>query len=213
MPALPSKAYSAFLDLGWRSDRNSAFGVELAGRLGLYSDFGGVVDASFRPSGVALMRYNMTPTVALKAGVEYINRADKKLLPALGFVCTPDPHTRWDVYFPQPRYSHYMTTLGARETWWYVSAEYGGGAWTPEIQFDLDKDGALDYTERSLMDINDYRVSIGMEFKAPGAAGSGNRGAFIEVGYVFQRKVVIVAIPEESFNPKDTFLLRGGVTF
>ena len=213
MPALPSKAYSAFLDLGWRSDTNSAFGVELAGRIGIFSDFTGVVDQSVRPSGNALMRYNMTPTLALKAGVEFINRADKKLLPALGVIWTPTPQRRWEIYFPQPRFSCYLTTLGNRETWWYVGAEYGGGSWTPKLQFDLDKDGILDWEERSLMDINDIRVMIGMDFMPPGAVGMGKRGAFIELGYVFERKVVIVAIPSESFNPKSTFMIRGGVAF
>jgi hypothetical protein len=213
MPALPSKAYSAYLDLGWRSDTNSAFGVEMAGRIGLYSDFTGLVDASVRPSGNALMRYNLTPTLALKAGVEYINRADKKLLPAGGLIWTPNPQTKWEIYFPQPRFSSYLTTLGNRETWWYVSGEYGGGTWTPKLQFDLDNDGTLDYEERSLMDINDFRVSIGMEFLPPATAGVGKRGAFIEVGYVFERRVVIVALPSENFRPDDTFLIRGGVAF
>jgi hypothetical protein len=215
MPALPSKAYSAFLDIGWRSDPNTAFGVELAGRIGVYSDFTGVIDASLRPSGVALMRYNVSPTVALKAGVEYINRADIKLFPAGGVIWTPNPQTKWEIYFPQPRFSSYLTTVGNRETWWYVGAEYGGGTWTPVLMFDVSTppDGILDEEERTLMDINDIRVMIGLEGLAPGASGVGKRGAFIEVGYVFDRQVVIVSRPWESFTAKETLMLRGGIAF
>ncbi len=213
MPALPSKAYSAFLDLGWRSDPNAAFGVDLAGRIGVFSDFTGLVDESVRPSGVALMRFNLSPTMSLKAGVEYINRADIKLLPAVGLTWTPTPQKRWDIYFPQPKFSCYLTTLGNRETWWYVGAEYGGGVWTPELQFDTNKDGTLDTTERSLMDINDYRAYVGLRFGPPGAPGVGERGAFIEAGYVWEREVVIVTRPDESFGVSDTFMVRGGVAF
>jgi hypothetical protein len=212
-PSLPSKAYSAFLDMGWRSDPNVAFGVEAAGRLGIYSDFEGVIDASFRPSGNALMRYNITPTLALKAGVEYINRADIKLLPAGGFVWTPSPQTRWDIYFPQPKFSSYLTTLGNRETWWYVGGEYGGGVWTPEVQFDTDDDGVLETTERTLMDINDMRVYIGLQFGPPGSTAVGQRGAFIEAGYVFEREVIFVTRPAESFTLGETYMLRGGIAF
>ncbi len=213
MPALPSKAYSAFIDLGWRSNADASFGVELAGRIGVFSDFTEVTDQSWRPSGVALMRFNMSPTMSLKAGVEYINRADLKLLPALGLTWTPTPQKRWDIYFPQPKFSCYLTTLGNRETWWYIGAEYGGGVWTAKLQFDLDKDGTLDHEELSLMDINDMRAYVGFEFGPPGVSGVGKRGAFIELGYVWDRQVVIVAIPSESFQAKETFMLRGGVAF
>ena len=79
---LPPNAYSAFLDVGWQSDPNRQVGVELGGRIGVFTDFEFIDKESVRPSGTALLRYSLTPTTALKAGVTYLNRARIKLLPA-----------------------------------------------------------------------------------------------------------------------------------
>jgi hypothetical protein len=136
-PLLPSKAYSAFLDVGWKSDPNQTFGVELSGRVGVYSDFNEIDDASLRPQGVALLRLNLTPSFALKGGIEYINRTEIKLLPAFGILWTPNPQTRFDIYFPQPKLATYLTTLGNYEMWWYLGGEYGGDAWTTEVEYDV----------------------------------------------------------------------------
>lgn len=202
---LPPNAYSAFLDLGWRSDPNVQFGAELAGRIGVFTDFE-TFDGkrSVRPSGVALLRYNLTQTLALRAGVEYINRADIKLLPAGGLLWTPNPRTRWDIYFPQPKLATYLTTIGNNDVWWYVGGEYGGGAWT--IKQEL-----IDTT--TLMDINDMRVMIGLEFGAAGFTGMTKRTGFIEVGYVFDRQIVFVSHPQDNFSLSETFMLRGGLNF
>ncbi len=212
LPALPARAYSAFLDLGWESDPNRAFGVQLAGRLGYYSDFSYSDNQAFRPMGVALLRYNLTPTLALKAGVDYINRADIKLLPALGFLWTPNPKTHFDIYFPQPKIASYLTTLGTREMWWYIGGEYGDGVWTVTLD-DADTTVPGLQPGRTLMDINDIRVFLGIEFTQPGGAGLGKRGAFLEIGYVFEREVFLVSFPTESFSVPETFMLRGGLSF
>ena len=198
----PSKAYSAFLDIGWKSDPNRVFGVETSGRIGVFTDFEHVQDASIRPMGMALMRYNLTPNVALKAGVEYINRADIKLLPAGGIVWTPNTQTKFDIYFPQPKFASYLTTLGNWDLWWYVAGEYGGGVWT--LQYD---DG-----RESLTDINDIRLMLGLELGPPTTGGVGQRGAFFEVGYVWDREIVVVAAGD-SQKLNDAIMLRGGIAF
>jgi hypothetical protein len=211
--ALPSRVYSAFLDIGWKSDPAKAFGVELSGRLGLYTDFEESVESdAFRPMGIALLRYNLTPTLALRAGVDYINRADIKLLPAGGLLWTPNPKTRWDIYFPKPKLASYLTTLGNRELWWYIGGEYGGGAWVVTLD-DSDPTVAGLQPGRTLMDINDYRVFVGMELNNPAAAGVGTKGLFLEVGYVFEREVLLLSFPDYGFTPGETFMLRGGITF
>ena len=211
-PALPPRAYSAFLDLGWKSDPHHIVGVELSSRLGIFSDFDRVESDSFRPKGVALLRYNVTPNLAVKAGIEYLNRADIKLLPAGGFLWTPNPQTRWDIYFPQPKLATYLTTLGTREMWWYVAGEYGGGVWTVTLDDAQPLVPGLQ-PARTLMDINDIRVMLGVELNRPGGSGIGQGGMFIEAGYVFRREVILVAFPDESFRVSDTFMLRGGIAF
>ncbi len=209
---LPSRAYSAFLDLGWQSDPQNVFGVELSGRLGVFSDFDKVKSDSFRPKGVALMRYNLTPNLAVKAGVEYLNRVDVKILPAGGFVWTPNPQTHWEVYFPQPRLANYLTTIGTRELWWYVAGEYGGGVWTVTLR-DSDPSDPDNIAGRTLMDVNDLRVSLGIELNQPGARNLSQGGLFLEAGYVFEREVVLLAFPDENFKIGDTFMVRGGIAF
>jgi hypothetical protein len=215
-PSLPPDAYSAFLDVGWRSSPDRAFGAELGGRVGLYSDFSSIDEESFRPMGLALLRYNLTPTMALKAGVSYINRADIKLLPAGGIVWTPTPKTKWDIFFPQPKLSSYLTTLGNQDLWWYVAGEYGGGVWMVNVatanlatQGNLNDYGPL---ERTLMDINDLRVSIGIELGPQATTSVGQRGLFFEVGYVFNREMVLV-VPVQQYSLSDTWMLRGGFAY
>lgn len=210
--ALPPRAYSAFLDLGWKSDPNQVFGVELAGRLGYYSDFAQSSSQAFRPKGVALLRFNLTPNLAIKAGVDYINRVDIKILPAGGVVWTPNPKTHFDIYFPQPKLASYLTTLGTRDVWWYLGGEYGGGVW--HIRLD-DSDPLMPGLQPAptLMDINDIRVFLGLELTQAGGITRGKRSAFLEVGYVFEREVVFAAFPTESYSVGETFMLRGGLAF
>lgn len=214
-PDLPPAAYSAFLDVGWRSSPDRAFGAELGGRIGVYSDFSAIDDQSVRPMGLALLRYNLTPTMALKGGVSYINRADIKLLPAGGITWTPSPKTKWDIFFPQPKLSSFLTTLGNRDLWWYVAGEYGGGVWTADVAApNLATVDPTDYlpSETTLMDINDIRVTIGLELGSPANGSVGQRGLFFEVGYVFNREMVLV-VPVQQFSLNDTWMLRGGFTF
>jgi hypothetical protein len=213
-PQLPADAYSAFLDIGWRSSPDRAFGAELGGRIGVYTDFDSLEDEAIRPMGLALLRYNLTPTMALKGGVSYINRADIKLLPAFGVTWTPNPKRKWDIFFPQPKLSSFLTTLGNQDLWWYVAGEYGGGVWSVDLAYpDLTTPDPSDLTTgRTLMDINDMRVMIGLELGSPANASVGQRGLFFEVGYVFNREMVLV-VPVQQFSLNDTWMLRGGFTF
>lgn len=202
---LPPNAYSAFLDLGYQSDPNKQVGVELAGRIGVFTDFETFESSeSVRPSGVALLRINLSPTMTLKGGVEYINRADIKIFPAGGLVWTPNPRTRWDIYFPQPKLASYLATVGNNDLWGYLAGEYGGGVWT------IDQGDPYGVT---LFDIDDIRVMAGLEFGAAGFTGIGKQTGFIEIGYVFQRNLVFVTHPDDNTTLAETFMLRGGFNF
>lgn len=212
----PEEAFSGFLDVGWRSSPDRAFGAELGGRIGVYSDFSGVENESVRPMGLALLRYNLTPTIAVKGGVSYINRADIKLLPAIGILWTPNPKCKWDIFFPQPKLSSYLTTLGNYDLWWYVTGEYGGGVWTPKVAVrDAANPAIVLWQGRPLTDINDLRVSLGIEVGPPVTGGIGQRGLFFEVGYVFDRKVymAVPTLPDLELSLNDTWMLRGGFAF
>ena len=195
---LPPSAYSAYLDFQWSSDPLLQIGAELGFRVGVYTDFDTLNSDSLRLQGLALGTARLTPTCMLKLGVVYLDRNDIKLLPAGGILYTPTPQVRFDFFFPQPKLSAYLTTVGRFEVWWYVAGEYGGGAWTIER--------ANDTSDR--VDINDIRVSGGLEWTGPqGLTG------FIEVGGVFKREVVYVVDPSDSFNADDSWMIRAGIAF
>jgi hypothetical protein len=199
MPAdLPSSAYSAYLDFQWASDSNLAVGAELGFRVGVYSDFDTLTSDSLRIQGLALGTARLTPTLQLKVGVMYLDRNDIKILPAGGLLWTPTPQARFDIFFPQPKLAIYLNTIGQCEVWGYIAGEYGGGAWTIER--------TAGFTDR--IDINDIRASVGLEFSGP----RGLNG-FVEVGYVFEREVVYVVTPSDTFSPDDTYMLRAGIAF
>ena len=66
----------------------------------------------------------------MKLGVWYLNRVEYKLLPTCGVVWSPNDNVRFDILFPNPKYSQRLTAMGDTEWWWYLSGVYGGDAWT-----------------------------------------------------------------------------------
>lgn len=194
---LPGQAYSAFIEARWDPKFSQIFGGELAVSVGTYTDFDSVTSNSIRVQGVGLLVVNINETLAIKGGIEYLDRVKIKLLPAGGIVWRPNPQTRWDIYFPRPKLAQYLNTWGNTDIWWYVGGEYGGGSWT--IQRAVVADQA---------DINDIRLLAGVEW----THGIGVKG-FFEVGYVFDREVVYRFNPVDNFDPTDTVMLRAGLSF
>lgn len=199
MPAdLPPTAYSAYLDAQWESDPKLQIGAELGFRIGVFTDFNTLSDESLRIMGVGLGVFRLTPTLTFKVGATYLDRNKIKILPAGGLLWTPTPQVKFDIYFPQPKLSAYLTTVGRYELWGYAAAEYGGGAWTIQRA-----DGTSD-----AIDINDIRISGGFEWTGPrGLTG------FVETGFVFRRQVVYVVTPADTFNADDSFMVRAGLSF
>jgi len=195
---LPPEAYSAFVDFFWASDPNRPLGAEVGVAVGAFTDFETFNQHSIRVIGEGFGVLRLTPALTFKFGVWYLNRNDLKLLPAGGLVWQPNPQMKFDILFPNPKFTQYWTTLGTSDIWWYVAGEYGGGAWTIERA-----DGSSDD-----VDINDIRIKFGIDW-----INQRNWRGYFEVGYVFDREVVYVVHPEDSFAPRDTFLLGAGFSF
>ncbi|MGN6133599.1 MAG: hypothetical protein ACTHOU_03820 [Aureliella sp.] len=200
---LPSKAYSAFLDTGWQSDPLRLVGAELGVRVGVFSDFNTFTSDSIRVMGRGLGRIRLTPTATLKGGIVYLDRNRVKLLPAGGVLWQPNPGTRFDLFFPEPKLSHYLNTVGTYDTWWYVGGYYGGGAWTVERT-----SGAKDS-----IDINDIRLLLGLEWGRNEQMREGRRVGFFEVGYVFNRELLYKNDPADNIDLADSFVLRAGLGY
>lgn len=200
---LPPLAYSAFLDSGWQSDPARILGAELGLRVGMFSDFDTATSDSLRIMGRGIGRIRLTPTTTLKLGVLYLDRNKVKLLPAGGLLWQPNQDTRFDLFFPEPKLSHYLTTLGNTDSWWYVGGYYGGGAWTVQ-RTDTTKDS---------IDINDLRLVLGLEWGRNEQMREGRRVGFLEVGYVFDRELLYNASPLDNLSLQDTVMIRAGIGY
>ncbi|MFO0903946.1 MAG: hypothetical protein U0939_13155 [Pirellulales bacterium] len=195
---LPPNAYGALLEGAWNSDQAAVAGANLAVSVGVFSDFNTFTSDSIRIQTMSYGWVRLTPQMMLKLGVNYIDRVDIKLLPAVGILWEPSPEIKFDIFFPKPKFSRKFSPIGTTETWLYLAAEYGGGSWTIEYW-----SGGTDQ-----IDINDIRLMVGVEWFAQ----SGMRGMF-EVGWVTSREVVYRYHPADDFSPDDTFMLRAGIAF
>lgn len=200
---LPALAYSAFLDAGWQSDPARILGAELGLRVGMFSDFNTATSDSLRIQGRGIGRVRITPRVTLKGGVIYLDRNKVKLLPAGGVLWQPNPDTRFDLFFPEPKLAHYLATVGTADTWWYVGGYYGGGNWTVERQSGL----------KEAVDINDIRLALGLEWGRNEQMRDGRRIGFLEVGYVFNRELVYKQSSVDNLDLQDTVMIRAGIGY
>lgn len=197
---LPSSVYDGFLDFGWQSDPNQIFGAELGVRVGAFTDFDLFNSESIRVRGKGLGSFRLTPASTLKAGVYYLDRDDVKLLPAGGLLWQPNPSTRFDIFFPEPKLARYCTTIGRSDVWWYAAGDYGGGAWTIR---------RADGTDDSV-DMSDLRVMLGLEWGQSEAIRAGRRTAFMELGFVFERDVQYRRNPADNFRANNAVMFRAG---
>ncbi|MFG0262009.1 MAG: hypothetical protein ACF788_06435, partial [Novipirellula sp. JB048] len=199
---LPSSAYSAFLDLGWQSDPNQIFGLELATRVGVFSDFHNSSSDSLRVLGKGLLHFRLTPAATLKGGVHILDRIRYNVIPAGGVLWQPDPYSRFDLFFPQPKLARYWRTVGTQDVWGYLGGEYGGGSWAV----------TRDNKDKQLVDINDFRLMLGLEWGQHESIRAGRRNGFVEVGYVFDREI-LYETKSNRFTQDDAIMFRAGIGY
>lgn len=197
---LPGQTYSAFLDFGYNSDPNRIIGTELGVRVGVFSDFESPQGDALRVLGKGLVNFRLTPAATVKLGVYYLDRVDWKLIPAGGVLYQPNPFTRFDIFFPQPKFAKYWRTLGTQDVWWYLAGDYGGGSWAVERE-----DGSEDQ-----VDINELQAIFGFEWGRSDQIRTGRRTAFAEIGYVFDRELVYRNFPSQNLALDDGFMFRLG---
>ncbi|MBN2216188.1 MAG: hypothetical protein JW719_02300 [Pirellulales bacterium] len=193
---LPPRVYDAYVGAAWNPQVTSQLGGELAFRVGVYSDFERVRNESIRYTGHGLFNLALSPSFRVKGGVVYYDRVRIKMLPAAGFVWTPNPDTEFDIFFPSPRISRRLWNYGNTEWWLYCRGEYGGGSWTVVDQ-------ATDTLEQ--VDYNDLRFSVGLQFDRMDKIGG-----LIEVGTAFDREL-LVRRTWDKFDPSTTIFLRAGL--
>ena len=205
-PTLPGSTYGAYIDAAWSPQINNWLGAELEISPGVYTDFKHTTSESIRVLGRGLGVLTLTDTLKFKFGIWYIDRIDIKLLPAVGFLCTPNPDARYEIFFPAPKLAHRCATIGNHNVWCYVRGEYGGGAWTVERP----PGGTQTGTINDEFEYSDIRVAVGADFLPE--TQTGLRG-FFEVGFVFNRDLVYRSRMPGTTNLDDTMLIAGGLSF
>lgn len=200
---LPGSTYSGFLDLGYNTDPNRILSSEFGVRVGVFSDFNDVNSDSIRVLGKGLFNFRLTPTATLKAGVYYLDRLEWKVLPAGGLLWQPNPYTRFDLFFPQPKLARYWRTVGTKDVWWYIAGDYGGGSWTIERE----------NGDKERFDLNDLRAIVGLEWGFSDAIRAGRRTAFAEVGYVFDRELIYETNSQDDLDIDDGVMFRLGIGY
>ncbi len=203
--ALPPRVYDAYLTSAWNPQISPWLGGELEFTVGVYSDFKKVTEEALRYTGTGLVVLNFSEAMTIKAGIVYYDRVKIKLLPAGGLFWRPNPNTRFDFYFPEPRFATRMTTIGNTEWWFYVRGEYGGGSWV----FTWTELGAPGDRPVGQADYNDIRIAMGLEF-----ARLNVLDGHIEFGVAFNRQIVPRAsLGIDEYKPSTTFFLGAGLAY
>ncbi len=203
---MPAETFDAYLDLAWNPQLNDRFGGELSIRTGIYSDFRAFDEDSIRLTGRALAVMTFSPATKIKFGIWYLNLVHNKLLPVGGVVWSPNPDVRFDILFPNPKFTERLPTVGATEWWWYFSGNYGGDAWT--IKRGTEPGGLAGALDQA--DYEDIRIALGLDFKR--LAGAGLSG-LIEFGGSFDRHLDYATGSPSSYSPSSTIFLRGSLAY
>lgn len=195
---LPGSAYSAYLEIAYKTNPQNLFGADLTAGVGVFSDFNSATTDSIRFPSLGYGWIRLTPNTMLKLGVQYLDRVDLQLLPAVGILYEPNPRMKLDIFFPRPKLSWQFSKVGTTDVWLFLAGEYGGGAWTVER--------TAGYTDE--VDINDIRVTGGFEW----VGQSGLRGV-LEAGWVTSRDLNYRYTPADNMSPPDTFMIRAGLVY
>ena len=208
----PPRLYAGYLDFGWNPQLTHGLSADLGFRAGIYSDFKSLTWQSWRWQGRGFGVWQTNDKFQWRAGLIYLDRLTIKLLPAGGLVYTPggpDGKMKFDILFPNPKFSYRLDSFRNADLRWYLAGEYGGGTWsqkfpnlaplTPRPPGNGNTTGRIEY--------NDIRLISGIEW-----AGYYGLKGFAESAYVFNRQLrydpnyVI-------YNPSSTWMIRGGLTY
>ena len=138
------------------------------------SDFTTSEDA-FRLFGLALLNWQCRRDLSLSFGVVYFDRADFRLLPAVGASWTPTPRWKIDATMPRPRIARRIWKDGGNaEGWAYFGGMIGGNTWAVTRLSG----------QRDELTIRDLRLLFGYE-----VIRQGNRGCFVEGGLAMDRTI------------------------
>ncbi len=189
---LPSTVYDAYLDVDWTHAFSEEWSLQLNMTPGFYGDFRRWDHKSIvQTNGSAVLEWQATPTVSVQAGAIYLRQFHPHYLPVLGIDWRPNPDTRLQLIFPEPRLSRRIWQRDSQQAWLYALGQVAGGAWS--VTPPSGPTGVVRYS--------DLRAGVGLEvISKKELSGS------IEAGYVFHRNLFTPAVG--NFSPSDTLYLE-----
>jgi hypothetical protein len=195
---LPSRLYETYVDFMWVPQFLPRLRGLVAVTPSYYSDFQRGDSQAFRIQGKALAIYDFVPDrLQIVAGLLYLGRDDVVMLPAGGVIWTPTDWVRWELIFPRPKLATRFNQGYGFEDWLYITCEWGGNTYSIERT-----NGTGEHVTWQ-----DFRLLAGVERNMNGGAGYR-----VEAGYVIGRSVRYGS-GVGDFDPDNTWLIRGGVTF
>jgi hypothetical protein len=196
-PDLPARVFDNYVDLMWKLPVTNDLKLDLAVTPGWYSDFEQGNSDALRIGARAIGFYTWSPTTRFVLGLLFLDRKDIDFLPVGGVIYHPNDDWQFDLVFPKPRIAWRYGCEGEFSSWWYVGGEFGGGSWA--IARASGQPDVVNYT--------DWRISVGQEIRR-----NTDSIAWIELGYVFNRKVSYNS-DTPDFEPDNTVMLRVGLGY
>lgn len=196
-PDLPSRLYTAFVDLNYEQQYDPNWTYQLGLRPMVATDADHADQSALRLGARFVLFHRLFERMEMVAGVYYYDREDVPLLPTLGLIYKPDENTRWHLVFPNPRLSSRFMKTDNFDLWMYQAFEFGGGTWA--IERATGNDDTFSY--------RDWRWLTGLELSA-----ANGRRYFLEVGLVFRRKVEYRSFGGD-YKPANTGMLRAGMVW
>jgi hypothetical protein len=193
---LPARVYDLYLDISWRPVDLENGGIAIGVTPGFYGDFQNLDGNAFQVTGWGLANYRLGPHWNIVGGVAAVRQLKSKFLPIGGVIWTPNDDTRLELMFPRPRFARRLWRQDSSEAWWYLSGQFGGGAWSV----------ADTPTENVLVSYSDLRLILGVEMLQVQG-----RDLTLEIGYVFARDISVNHT--SLLAPDSTFLLQASVAF
>ncbi|MDG2206822.1 MAG: hypothetical protein P8K78_02855 [Pirellulales bacterium] len=208
----PPRLYAGYLDFGWTPQLTHGLSADLGFRGGVYSDFKSLDWQSWRWQGRGFGVWQTNDKFQWRAGLIYIDRLSIKMLPAGGLVYTPggpDGKMKFDILFPNPKFSYRLDSFRNADLRWYLAGEYGGGTWSqvfpPTAITRSNLTGNGNQTGR--IEYNDIRLISGIEW-----AGYYGLKGFAESAWVWNRQLRYDP-NYVMYNPPSTWMIRGGLTY
>lgn len=191
------KGYGAYLEFGSAPRFNDLFILDISARFGVYSDYSKIQSDSLRITGKADIHLALTREIEGVFGIGYYNRQHIKLLPRFGIIWRPNEQVVWELVFPNPKLTRYLTRINNTDWSMYLKGDYGGGTW-------YIKDNADDLGY--LTDYNEILLGAGLEFTNHALING-----YVEFGGSFSRE--LYADGTAWCKPPSTIYLKAGFHF